>query len=82
MGIDRAIRDEGVVRITLIHQLLARLDVSGPAYQRVQDHEFGHRQREGRTVPRSGVTPEIEFEIVDLKQLFVLVRIFVKFQQL
>ena len=69
--VDGSIRDIGVVRIALFHELLPGLDVAGSTNQGVEHHELGHRQRNRLIAPAGGVAPQIENQIADGEKLLL-----------
>src|SRR5215471_21476049 len=62
VAVDGALGDVSVVGISLFHELLARLDVSGMARQRLEQQKLGHRERDRLAVPSGEVPQAVELE--------------------
>ena len=72
MRVDGAVGHERIVGIALLHELLSGLHVSGTAGERAQHHELGHRQRDQLVAPAGRVSGEIEGQVADLLELFLV----------
>ena len=68
VAVDRAVVDIDVVLVGDVEQLVAALDHAGPLGERLEDQEFGHRQRDVLAVPHDLVPRRVHRQPAALEQ--------------
>src|SRR3990172_1021603 len=78
VAIDGALADVGVVRVALLHETTAGLDVARAARERLEQQKLGHRQRQELALPRGLITCEIQLELSERELLLRLLARFLE----
>src|SRR5271156_3725906 len=75
VAVDRAIVDIDLIVVGRVHQGVAALDDTGSRRERLQDQEFGDRERDRNAFPSAGMPLRIHFQssaFQDLRFAFLL----------
>src|SRR3972149_4309816 len=72
VAIDGALADVGVVRVALLHETAAGLDVARAARERLEQQKLGHRQRQELSLPRGLIAREIQLQLSQRELLLPL----------
>src|SRR5215472_2315955 len=69
VAVDRAVVDIDLIVVGGVHQRVAALDHAGAGRERLQDQEFGHRQRHRLALPGAGVALRVHAQQAALEHL-------------